>query len=32
MEAELVGPDADHTPAVEENDRDGNRVEHGLGS
>jgi hypothetical protein len=32
VEAELVGPNADHTPAIEEDDSDGNRVEHGLGS
>ena len=32
MKAELVGPNTNHTPSVKEDDTDGNRVEHGLGS
>lgn len=32
MKAELVGPNTNHTPSVKEDDTEGNRVEHGLGS
>lgn len=32
MKAKLVGPNTNHTPSVKEDDAEGNRVEHGLGS
>lgn len=32
VEAEVVGPVADHTPAVEQDDADHDDVEHGLGA
>lgn len=32
MEAELLGPDAYHTPTVEEDDGYGYEVEHGFGA
>lgn len=30
MEAETLGPDADHAPAIEQYDADGDEVEHGF--
>ena len=32
VEAELVGPDADHAPAIKQDDSNGDGVEHGFGS